>query len=521
MSFLIYPTIDLFLYDLREGLGENSHQIKQNQTKFLQKLKFYEQHSTLPLNQTDTKTLTSLTEADGESEVEYLELLGKQIKTSIFQSEQSGSSPYPFKGCYYPVRINDTFGLLIDCSVEPESNSPNQIKIPYPIDSFNHLKNYIEEAGNHQSAELGETWMISGEIPPNCPEKPEQIAKKCYQALFNTQKDKQPDDKNLEEKWEEIWKKNLQGQGRLFGGFLFELWGTAINSSSNSQDHHVIIALFPDQKTAEEAGDFNIRSNWMRLFCYRHKILWAYRQSRELKAKLKADFSVIDQEIKDIQEASVKQGNQARLGQILDKAQKTLSRYSLNLSYFEDQIRTIEINLHNYKLRQTRLQNISDETSEKLRQELGGYLLRSSDLSFLEKFSDLVTDKHLLQVKKDLDFLSPGLKLIEGLMNSIASVRSIIEIKQADRDRAFQNNIAIVGIGAGAASVVSSASSSYIGAVQELPWVQQYLNIWQLSEQGSKLVITINFSIFTGVLVALLTATVIKIGEALRVGFRS
>jgi hypothetical protein len=323
----------------------------------------------------------------------------------------------------------------------------------------------------------------------------------------------------LEEKGEEIWKKNLQGQGRLFGGFLFELWGTAINSSSNSQEHHVIIALFPDEYTAKTASYLNIRSNWMRLFCYRHKILWAFRQSRGLKAKLKADFSVIDQEIKDIQEASVKQGNQARLGQILDKAQKTLSRYSLNLSYFEDQIRTMEINLYNYQIRGQRLANICETESEKIRQELGGYLLRCSELSFLEKFSDLVTDKHLLQVKKDLDFLSPGLKLIEGLMNSIASVRSIIEIKQADRDRAFQNNIAIVGIGAGAASVVSSASSSYIGAVQELPWVQEYLNIWQLSKQASNLVITINFSIFTGVMVALLTATVIKIGEALRVSF--
>ncbi len=38
MADLIYPTLDLFLYDLRNGLGDTDADIEQNRTHFQQKL---------------------------------------------------------------------------------------------------------------------------------------------------------------------------------------------------------------------------------------------------------------------------------------------------------------------------------------------------------------------------------------------------------------------------------------------------------------------------------------------------
>lgn len=501
MSFLIYPTLDLFCFDLREGLGENSTTVANSIKKFQEKLHF--NHIAFP--------------KDKETEIEYLELLPNK------RSEFSKNGQSPFKGYYYPVRINDTLGLLIDCSVESLSNPTS--KIPHSVDCFANLRDYINEGRNQQSAELGETWMISGEIPNNCPETVEEIAKNCYKALFKLAEDKNQEniEKNqqLDKKLDKQWENNLQGQGRLLGGFIFELWGEPGNLLSYSplnplDRHHVIITLFPDENSAKKAAKTKIISNWMRLLCYRSKILWAYQQSRLLKTELKQDFYRIEQEIKDIQQESIKQEKLTKLIPILNNSQKTLSDFSLKLSYFEYQFRTLEINLHNYKLCRERLQKICEEYSEELRQEMGGYLLRSSDLSFLEKFSNLVNDKYQLQMKKDGESLSPGLKLLEGLMNSIASVRNIMEIKQASRDRIFQNNIAIVGIGAAAASVVASASASYIGAIEEIPLIKNYLKWCQINKDASHLVIAINFSIFVGVLIALLTAAVIKIGELMR-----
>ena len=38
MNKLIYPTLDLFIYDLREGLGENTEEIAENLEYFQRRL---------------------------------------------------------------------------------------------------------------------------------------------------------------------------------------------------------------------------------------------------------------------------------------------------------------------------------------------------------------------------------------------------------------------------------------------------------------------------------------------------
>ncbi|HEY9605331.1 MAG TPA: hypothetical protein V6C85_27245, partial [Allocoleopsis sp.] len=76
-----------------------------------------------------------------------------------------------------------------------------------------------------------------------------------------------------------------------------------------------------------------------------------------------------------------------------------------------------------------------------------------SKLEFFEKFAKLVTDKYQLQITKDSENLERGMKLLE---NTINAVRSRIEVEKAERDRNFQDAIAILGVGWSVASFVPS-----------------------------------------------------------------
>jgi hypothetical protein len=71
----------------------------------------------------------------------------------------------------------------------------------------------------------------------------------------------------------------------------------------------------------------------------------------------------------------------------------------------------------------------------------------------LEKFTKLVTDKYQLQITKDSENLERGMKLLE---NTISAVRSRVEVAKAERDRNFQDAIAILGVGLSVASFLPS-----------------------------------------------------------------
>ena len=79
MNKLIYPNLFLFLYDLREGLGEDQEDLAKNQRIFAAKFPEY-------LRQ-------SLFNRDTAFETEYLELLANQV-------EKFPDSDKPYEGYY-------------------------------------------------------------------------------------------------------------------------------------------------------------------------------------------------------------------------------------------------------------------------------------------------------------------------------------------------------------------------------------------------------------------------------------
>lgn len=399
MSDIIYPTLDLFLFDLRNSLGEDD--IDQNTAHFQKKLPasvrpFCLQKSTY-------------------FEAEYEEILPK---TAEFKTN---TEIYSFQGYYYPVRLGDTYGLLLDCSVDNQTD-------PQDAQCFAALKTEIEQQLQGETATIGQSWMISGWLPNPDSQNPEAVAKACYQTLMPTGN----------------WEHDLEGEGKFLGANIYELWKyrllmkeetTSLESIQTLQDNqHVIIIIYPNKETAEKAAHFY--SDWFRLLSYRNKILWAYGQSRLLKQSIKNYFVTIEVAQKSINRYSLRSREYEQFRQSMEQVQDTLNSYTIDLNKLDFQGRTIDINLSNYKKRRNKIEKKAE-----------------GDLKFLEEFSDLVTDKYLLQITKDSENLERGLRLLEDTMNA---VRNRVEVDKAERDRNFQDTVAVIGVGWSVGSFVAS-----------------------------------------------------------------
>ena len=67
--------------------------------------------------------------------------------------------------------------------------------------------------------------------------------------------------------------------------------------------------------------------DWMRLLCYRNKIIWAYCKIQELKRQLQLGFQTIRETIPTVQ----KKAELSQLKTILEKNVETFSKYVINI----------------------------------------------------------------------------------------------------------------------------------------------------------------------------------------------
>ena len=260
----------------------------------------------------------------------------------------------------------------------------------------------------------------------------------------------------------------------------------------------VLIALYPNSETARKASEINF--DWLRLFAYRSKILWAYGQSQYLRQKLKYRFVLIQQYLKDFDRAKTRNLNLKQLRKTLVDAQNTLAHYSIDLNYLNTQKRTVEVNLLNYGRRLKRMEQRLTEFQT------------VSDMEFLKKFSENVEARYLVQIERDYESFSLGVTLLGELINSI---RGVTEIDQSERDRNFQNTVAILGVGLAAGSIVASIATQFPGASDPKEAAKYPLGstLSQLGIADPWLVpaISATASIGIAVLAALITALVIKL----------
>jgi len=82
-----------------------------------------------------------------------------------------------------------------------------------------------------------------------------------------------------------------------------------------------------------------------------------------------------------------------------------------------------------------------------------------------------------------------GLSILENLINGILA---LVEIEQADRDRAFQAIVGIAGVGLGRGGIVTSATANYVTEIKTTPILGDIVEEW------SNLNVVLTFSILSG-----------------------
>ena len=415
-NWLIYPTVDLFVYDLADGIGQNEDKISQNRDLFLQKI-YGDNISALQREQ--------FKQAETETD-DYIELL-KNPNIAEFEP--------PLDGYSYPVKLGDTYAAQFDLSgkIEPDAD-----KTPKEIDCLELLKQEVISRIN-SPATIGQSWFISGQLTAD-DQDALTTAKNCYSKL------------NLFTN--AGWDRDLQTEGQFLGANFYELWQPPGDKGNISQNHHVLICLFPynsGQSILVLSNTFDeFYTHLIRLFAYRNKVIWAYTQSRELKVCLKNSSGKIQQFVNRL----LAQVNAPKVD--LKELQKNLvdfltisSAYASNISGLEQQENTIKTNLRNYQIR---LKTIS--------QKMG---TDAKDFKFMGKFSIFVKDKYVWQVESDNRSLSGGLRLLE---NAIQTIEGIIEIERVKSDRTLNVTIAAAGVGIATSGVYASVYASKIDSTQ-------------------------------------------------------
>ncbi len=418
MTKFIYPTLDLFLYDLREGLGQTEAEVTENRLLFKKKLP--------KIND------KQFDERDEQAfEPEFAELFGAR-RYSDFDSDI-------YKGYYYPVRLNDTYGLLLDCSLKEEQQDTE-------LQWIDDLRIYINDKSNGQEGSVGQTLMFSAQLPNVSAQEYEFFAKRCYEALMPGAD----------------YETNKTGESEFLGGGLFEFWKKYPLKSDkiNMESQHVIIAFYPDEKAMEAAS--SLYPDLMRLLMFRHKMMWAYAQSRALKKRLK-------------------------VGVVKIEACRILSDYTTALNLLNHQASTINTNLDNYR---KRLATIEEKAGK--------------NLALFKQFGDKVEEKYSLQLQTEHIHLTHEVRLLE---NIIEYTRTRVAIEEERRDRSFQETIAIWGIGLAVGAIVASLSGQFPQEQLKEPFIDVISslftmpNIWH--EPGISIALSIGAALTAGLVTKL------------------
>jgi hypothetical protein len=397
-------TLDLFIYDLQSGLGESSEKIAERRDRFWKRI---------PISQEQQESAQSRE----NSLSDYIELLSSPTIKPLID---------PWEGYYYPVLLNDTYALLVDCSGKANGADDWQL---LPLDTQIHqIKTTLLNSVHHgqgNAASIGQSWLLYAQLTDSS-QDPKAIARDCYDAL------KLASSSN--------WDSDYRGEGLYRGGRVFELESPDLTPDGINQNQHIQIFLFSPQTTSDELKGIigQLHRDLIRLFHDRNKILLISEQSSRFKITLKR----LSTEVQELTHSISNPFNNGRLD--LNQLQKNLAEaillsnnYQTYLGYLQEQQASLEINAENYK---TQLKNIGDRDLH-------------SDLTFLEKFTEFTANRNITQLKSDNAILKSGLKPLES---AIPSIQSIIELEKTRNDRTLNQTVAMASVGIGTASLTAT-----------------------------------------------------------------
>ena len=324
---LIYRTVDLFIYDLAHGSGEDKKKISQRHQLFWQKI----YGDKISATQLEQLKLAETETADYTDNTNYLELLpDKKDHIEKFESNLDGYA--------YPVKLGDTYAAQFDSSgkIETDENKKFERK---EID-LESLKQEVISRVN-PSATIGQSWLVSGQLTAD-DQNALETAKKCYKELNLVTNHK--------------WERDLKAEGKFLGADFYELWLPPGDRGKIEQNYHVLICLFPynsgESFDVTKKNLTKLYTHFIRLFAYRNKVIWAYTDTRQFKADLKDASEKIQQIVNQLPvQMNSPEVDLKELQSNLVNCLTISSVYAIYISRLEEQENTIKTNLKNYKRR--------------------------------------------------------------------------------------------------------------------------------------------------------------------------
>lgn len=290
-------------------------------------------------------------------------------------------------GEIYPLRIHDTYAVDLTFRYR-ETVEFAQLRSLNPADQL--------------QSSLGKTLLLFAK-PVNVPESAYQdFASQCVVALLAGTNDNP----------------NLLSQGQLFGSPLFEYE----NDQENPRERvHILVWLNCHPETLQCIGQSEAYHALLTLLCCRHKILYAYHQSRQCNSTAWELYSQLEQKVEELVQPPEETLEQ--LKEWLKKIPQIAFEYAKYLRDIEDHYNTISDNAKNYASRLEKIQALS---------------LPNDDLASLQNFLRHTCKPLQNQIKVDLRYLTPGQSLFQQMTDTI---RGLVEVQQAERDRALQEDL--------------------------------------------------------------------------------
>lgn len=420
------PNIHLFAFQLYKGANVDSNSVQADDIQLWQntdKIVHTTLHQDLHFSQH--------IDIHKEPESPRVELLKEsEVKDDNYAKDVEGKiSPddkqqVVIKGFAHPLRLYDSYALWLNlCRPEKEDDDTPTEDVDISFLSKLNLNNCFTLEKNKLF--LGQTLLITAWLTDAEDEKHlSQIAQECLEAVFPASQ-----------------RPPLSRQGELFGSPIFE-YGLF---SQLTHYQHVLIWLFRDSKADENLS--LCYQELLDLFFFRAKVVKAYQDSRityhDVASVYKEIDNAIDKLPKKGENDEVTTEELKDLKNQLKELPQLALKYTRLLRNLEDYQNTIAINEFNY--------------SERLQQIRG--IIKNSNLLFLETFSLQNSPLFQKQIQADLGYFRHGSTLLE---QAISSIRGIVEIEQAERDRSLENTIQVVGVGLGAGAIVSGVVTQHI-----------------------------------------------------------
>jgi hypothetical protein len=441
---LIYPTVDLFLYDLRDGLGQETRRTDLSRRQFWRK--FDPELDAQLKHLAEVNPLTEQTKLEVSGEISFAlrkkleELAAKenaeidfvQLARQNFADSESSSHP---NGYYCALQLGDTYALQVsvyDAAKRPIEELKQLKKLA--VSKINHHPDSTELDDKKQGT-LGQTWLVWGKLASSS-QNPRQVAEDCFKQLTPNPN----------------WKPDFSATGKLLGATVFEYWHAPANwlqpwENFSREHYHIIICLFPFSDLPTDDIRTKMASlyfDFTKLLSERHKILWAYWSSRQLKTELKNRALKINETVASIEAIQSPNLNLTDLQTALTQSLPYLSAYAGDLTRLDGHISSLEINLKNF---QKRLHKIEKDAN--------------ISLGLMKDFAQTAEERYWQQLEMERASLK---SVLTQLANLAVPIRSAIEIEQTKAVRELNLTAAIASTG-----IALSAVTATVIAAQQPP----------------------------------------------------